>query len=133
MIKGRDFCIDLCGVIDILSPLMNMMVLVQGVGNFIWSVVQFWPKVRRKLLNVITELETNSQSNDPSFSKELFPKLNKHFDKLKYEDAYNCEFQGVTLTPGWMVISSTDPVTGDKSFTWDDRSVDDCITNPSHL
>ena len=26
LIKGRDFCIDVCGVIDILSPLMEMMV-----------------------------------------------------------------------------------------------------------
>ena len=29
LIKGRDFAIDLCGIIDVLSPLMNIMTRLQ--------------------------------------------------------------------------------------------------------
>ena len=32
LIKGRDFCIDLCGMLDVLTPYMNMMIRVQGLN-----------------------------------------------------------------------------------------------------
>ena len=34
-IKGRDFVIDLCGMIDILSPFMEMMIRVQAMVQLI--------------------------------------------------------------------------------------------------
>ena len=137
MIKGRDFCVDLCGLLDILSPLMEMMVRLQALNSLIWSITKLWPRVRQKLVKVKQEIEDQIYSVEPQFDETLLPKLNKHFPFLNEECAYDCTFQNVSLTPGWMVVDEKDVPAADKStkgrkkskvYEWIDRSPDDCLT-----
>ena len=110
LIKGRDFCIDLCGLLDILSPLMDMMIRVQAVHQYIWSITKFWPRIRRRLVASKEEIDEQMGLNDPKFSKELLPKLTEHFSSLSKENVYGCVFKNVSLTPGWMVVGERDDV-----------------------
>ena len=59
MIKGRDFCIGLCGILDILSPHMDMMIRLQTLSTILWSVTVFWPRIRQKLTNANKRSKVN--------------------------------------------------------------------------
>ena len=135
MIKGRDFCIDLCGLLDILSPLMDMMVRLQALNSLIWSITKIWPRVRQRLVAAKEEIANQLNSEEPQFDGNLLPKLNKHFPLLNEESAYDCTFQNVSLTPGWMVVEEKDKpdetTRGKKKskiYEWVDRSPDDCLS-----
>ena len=108
MVKGRDFCLDLCGIIDVLSKPMEMMINSQSLDQYLWSVAKWWPRVKAILSTMKREL--NKQISVPenvTFKKELFPKLCAHYEDLNEEEAKNCVFKGVALLPGWMVTSET--------------------------
>ena len=57
LLKGRDFCIDLCGIIDIFSKPMEMMTKAQSLDQCIWSVMKWWPRVRYILLAMKEDIE----------------------------------------------------------------------------
>ena len=46
MLKGRDFCLDLCLVLDILTPLVQMMNKAQSLSLLLWSGRKWWQRVR---------------------------------------------------------------------------------------
>ena len=60
MVKGRDFCLDLCGIIDILSKPMEMMNKAQSLEQYLWSVTKWWPKVKAILLSHETRSEQSA-------------------------------------------------------------------------
>ena len=108
VVKGRDFCLDLCGIIDILSKPMEMMINSQSLDQYLWSVAKWWPRV--KAIPSTMKRELNKQISVPenvTLKKEFFPKLCAHYENLNEEEAKNCVFKGVALLPGWMVTSET--------------------------
>lgn len=115
LIKGRDFCIDLCGIVDILTEFMKMMVNVQAISQFIWTITKCWPRVRNRLVKQRDEFHKQKENANLTLSKDLLPKLSKHFNDLSKEDAYDCEFLNVQLTPGWIVVNESDITTLDDS------------------
>lgn len=38
IVKGRDFIIDLCGIIDVLAPIRDIMVQAQSANLHFWSI-----------------------------------------------------------------------------------------------
>ena len=44
-----------------------------------------------------------SISENITLNKELFPKLNAHYEDLNEDNAKDCIFKGVALLPGWIV------------------------------
>ena len=105
MVKGRDFCLDLCGIIDVLSKPMEMMIKSQSLDQYLWSVTK-WVK---GILSVMKR-EIDKQISFPekvTLKKELFPKLSEHYEDLNEEEAKDCTFKGVALSPDWLVTSET--------------------------
>ena len=95
--KCRDFCIDLCGIIDILSPIMEMMVN-------LWSIAVWWPRVK----NMLTEMQKNIAMQlvdikKPVLNSQLFSKLHKHYVALTVEEIEDCMFKNVQLNQRWLV------------------------------
>ena len=104
LVKGRDFCIDLCGIIDILSPIMEMMVKSQSLDQYLWSITVWWPRVK----NMLTEMQKNIAMQlvdikKPVLNSQLFPKLHKHYVALTVEEIEDCMFKNVQLNHGWLV------------------------------
>ena len=44
-IVGEDFFLDLCGICDILKPLMDLFVALQSITCPCWKVLSWWPKL----------------------------------------------------------------------------------------
>ena len=58
MAKGRDFCLDLCGIMDILSKPMEMMTKDQSLDQYLWSVgTKWWPRVKAVLHAMKEDIE----------------------------------------------------------------------------
>lgn len=85
------------------------------------------------------EIEKQSTNDvEVTLRKELFPKLNAHYEDLKKENADECIFKGVELLPGWMVVKETheiDRVTRKKRkvIEWADRTPADCLEDLASL
>ena len=111
----------------------------QSLDQCIWSVTKWWPRVRAILLSMKEDIEKQS-TNDVKVTlrKDLFPKLNAHYEDLKKENADECIFKGVELLPGWMVVKETheiDRVTRKKwkVIEWADRTPADCLEDLASL
>ena len=119
-----------------------MMIRVQALDQFLWSITIYLPKVKERMLAVKLALEEQRLDiADNILPQNLLPKLSHHFSLLNKEDATACEFQNITLTEGWMVVgeSSLDDDLLDKqagkskkkkkqkTVNWVDRSPDDCL------
>ena len=103
MVKGRDFCLDLSEIIDVLSKPMEMMI---KRDQYLWSVTKWWPRVEAILSTMRREIFIDKQisiSENITLNKELFPKLNAHYEDLNEDNAKDCIFKGVALLPGWIV------------------------------
>ncbi len=132
LVKGRDFCVDLCGAIDIMSPVMEMMVKSQSLDQYLWSVTKWWPRIKQKLeamrINIEQQLENVDQ---PSLQSKLFPILAEHYKELSSEDGNDCTFRNVMLNEGWMVENTNDiEVSKSKkkrTVTWTCRLVPDSL------
>ena len=60
------------------------------------------------LLAMKEDIEKQSTNDvEVTLRKELFPKLNGHYEDLKKENADECIFKGVELLPGGMVVKET--------------------------
>ena len=139
--SDRSFCIDICGFINILIPLMEMMVKVQAIHQFIWSITKYWSRVRNRLIRAIEELEKKMENDEACFPKDILPNLNEHCARLSEEDPTSCTFKNITFCPGWMVVEETDvpaemeevQISGKNSrrrkvIDWVDRTPDDCLS-----
>lgn len=138
MVKGRDFCLDLYRVIDVMPKPMEMMTKAQSLDQYLWSVTKPWPRVTA-LLHTMKEVTEKQLVNDEIIlQKELFPKLKHHYEDLTKEDANECKFKNVELLPGWMVIKELeeiDDVTRKKRkvIDWVDRTPEDYLMEMESL
>jgi len=105
-IKGQDFCIDLCGVLDCLTPFKVLMVKCESLETPLWSITKWWPKVQQIITSMEENLKQVIQSNGVVLlNPELFPIMSKHFADLVPPEDSNVpvKFQNVQLEAGWLV------------------------------
>ena len=95
MVKGCNFCLDLCGIIDILSKLMETMTKAQSLDQYLWSVTKWWPRVKGVLHAMKEDIEKHLVNDEVTIQKELFPKLKLHYEHLNKENAMECTFKNV--------------------------------------
>jgi hypothetical protein len=117
MIAGEDFVMDLCGVVDILHPLIEMFVELQSLSAPSWKVVTWWAKIKEHM----EQMQANFSLTAPT---SMFPIL-----KANIDDIQSGEYKGTRLVPGWMVVSTEKDVdeTGKTIVTenWNQREARD--------
>ena len=107
---GQDFVVDLLGLLDITTPLCELMVLSQSVDFFHWKIV-FWGQRMVSWMGAMVDNLTCA------------PRYKKHLQDLK-----NYLFQEVQLFEGWHLPSNdrmVHPDYGEEAmYTWIERSLD---------
>ena len=93
-IAGEDFLPDLCGICDILKPLMDLLVALQCITCPCWKVLSWWPNLKSHMENMKSSLSVYSPSS-------LFPLLTEHS-----RDILSREFKGTERVKGWKVVSN---------------------------
>ena len=93
-IAGDDFLLDLCGVCDIMKPLMLLLVTLQSLDVPCWKLVSWWPRLQSHLKSMLWNLSVE-------FPTSLLPLLKKHS-----RDILSRKFKGTNLVQGWKIIST---------------------------
>ncbi len=93
-IAGDDFLLDLCGVCDIMEPLMHLLVTLQGLNVPCWEIVTWWPRLQTHLKSMHKDLSVDSP-------KSSFPLLKKYSGDILLR-----KFKGVNLVQGWKITST---------------------------
>jgi hypothetical protein len=116
-IAGDDFVLDLCGVCDIMKPLMLLLVSLQGLHVPCWKILCWWPKLESYLKSMLGTFSVESPTS-------LSPLLKEHS-----RDILSKEYKGTTLVQGWKIVSSvsTQDDKGNKATVdnWVSREKDD--------
>ncbi len=86
-VRGQDYAIDLCGMIDVLKPPP-------------WKIVAWFPKVTALLSKIEDELEQLKLGDVLIPDKKVVPKLAQHWEELTREEIEDCTFQGIEVYPG---------------------------------
>ena len=76
MIAGEDFVLDLCGICDVLEPLIELMVEIQSLNLPSWKVVTWWSSVKKRMELIKKDLSLQNPST-------LLPQLKKHVAEIK--------------------------------------------------
>ena len=128
LIKGRDFVLDLCGLIDILKPFIDKMIRVQqALDQMVWTITILMPKVKAHLKAAESSLRVQLKNiNITTLDSYGFPKLSKHYTSINKDDPRECVFKGVNLTEGWMVVNNDEDEPVEK-YKWIDRTVQECL------
>ncbi len=108
MVAGDDFLLDLCGICDILQPMLEMMVELQGLSVPCWKVVTWWPRLKSRMKQFEKKLSLKKPAS-------IMPLLRKHAADIMSET-----FKGTKLVPGWFVVSSE--ITSDEKGNWTELS-----------
>ena len=101
MIAGSDFVADLLALLDILSPVVDLMLRAQALDTPIWRLKLWWPKVKAKLMK--------ATNGDP----EAFPQL--------HEAEPGGLFKGIALLHVWLVVHNGGIDSGEGRFRWQER------------
>ena len=116
-IAGNDFLLDLCGVCDIMEPLMKLLVALQGLNIPCWKIITWWPRLETHLKSMNKDLSVDSP-------KSSFPLLKKYSGGILQR-----KFKGVDLVQGWKITStvSNEDAEGNTTTvdTWVAREKDD--------
>ena len=112
MIAGFDFVADLLALLDIVSPVIDML-RAQALDTPVWKLKLWWPKVK--------EMLKNAANGDP----EAFPRLEKVRPNLHPEGV----FKQVSLLHGWFVVEDRGKDSGEDRFTWQEREWHDIKTD----
>ena len=116
-IKGRDFVIDLCGMIDNLSPFMEMMIRVQAMDQLIWTITILMPKVRSRLNAAKEALDVQLLNNERNIlPRNLFLRLSEYFLNPNKDDTMLCLFENVPLREGWIIVGKETVENGKTIF-----------------
>ena len=100
-VRGRDYAIDLCGVLDILKTAVTLIIHCQAFNLPPWKIVRWFPGVI-KTLNGFEESLKVLEGDRPN--EDLLPRLCSHWDELTFENAEDCHFHCTTpLLEGWLV------------------------------
>ena len=140
LIQARDFCFDLCGILDYLLPVVNLIKNAQSPEHFLWSITKWCPKLQLTLTEMNQNIDEQLAANMKLvLNPQLFPKLSEHFKNLCAEDAAACSFQGVSLTQGQLITKTEELPTRSDSpeiqtcgkqelVYWKTREVRCCLT-----
>ena len=79
-VRGEDFTVDLCGVLDLLKPVVLLMVRAQTVNLPPWKIISWFSRVGKILEKCQEELEKVTAGAQPS--KSILPKLAEHWQEI---------------------------------------------------
>lgn len=132
-------------MLDILKPVVYLMERSQAINVPPWKIITWFLQVKEVLKKCEANLKEVEVGAAPS--KELFPKLSKHWEELipttndeEDNDDEDNEpdpgtFQGMPLLIGWLVVGEESKVVGENNskkqtiHTWEARSPKECITD----
>ncbi|CAB4027232.1 Hypothetical predicted protein, partial [Paramuricea clavata] len=79
-VRGQDFVIDLCGMLDILKHVVSLMIRSQAINVAPWKIIAWYTRLN----DVLEKCEDNLKDVEAGdmLSKDLFPKLSKHWKEL---------------------------------------------------
>lgn len=137
-VRGQDYAIDLCGMIDVLKPAVTLMVKSQALAIPPWKIIAWFPRLTALLSKIEDEIEQLKLGEVLIPDKKVVPKLAQHWEELTREEIEDCTFQGIEVYPGWMVVGERTEqgeatTTGGrrqkkkKTITWRARSPEDCL------
>lgn len=138
-LRGQDFAIDLCGIIDVFQPVVSLMIKCQSLNVPPWKIVAWFPIVIDILEDIRTELKRLKDGDVVKPAEKLLPRLAKHWQELTKEEVEECSFQGIQVYEGWLVVNESEQLvegpstdkTGKqhkrKTITWEARSPNDCL------
>ena len=107
---GRDFVIDLLGILDLLWPLVVLMLQSQAQWCPGWKFESYIPAVQEQLSKFVKEMDEDIP--DASVS----PRLHKHISDVTEKRYGRCE-----LDEGWIMVEAEN-----NTFKWVAREPDDC-------
>ena len=89
-IAGQDLIFDICAVVDILTPVVDLLVGLQNLQAPVWKIC-IWTKNIEDALKAMSELR-----------KEV-PKSTKNLTK-HMRDIEDMQYKNTKLVPGWLVV-----------------------------
>ena len=115
---GQDFCMDLCGMLDVLWPLVILML--EGQAGWVpgWKFAHYIPRVTEQLEKIRLELGMAEPSS------EICPWLGSRVDEIR-----NFKFGNSDLEVGWLVVEDKE----DQSVKWEAREIEDCVKDLQDL
>ena len=85
--RGQDYAVDLCGVLDVLRPVILLMLRTQAVNIPPWKIVTWYSRVIEILKSVEEELKKVKEGAKPL--PGLLKRLSEHWDELNNSEEEN--------------------------------------------
>ena len=104
-IRGQDYAIDLCGVLDVLKPATTLMVKCQALSVAPWKIVLWFERLVHGLKQMEKELISLRDGEKDVPNEKNLPTLSKHWTELTQPDIEECTFQGTQVLEGWLVMN----------------------------
>jgi len=131
MVRGWDFALSLTMILDILTPVFDVMVRSQNLGQNIWNSVEWLSDMMKSLYEKKRQLEaviyTDEEDTDITplqyLSPDEFPLTMKHFEEMKGR-----KFQEMELIEGWLVTSEKP-----GRCTWRELYLEEVVENHTEL
>lgn len=112
-LRGSDLFIELCTILDVLKPLVDMVQMCNSVSTNSWNILDYLTKVKSILKNMQDAL---TQKSFNCVEQKLFPTLFKHKDELQA-----LTFKGNELLDGWLLKASSQTRSkdgGKGTYSW---------------
>lgn len=112
-IAGKDFVTDMCGTLDVMKPVIEMLVRLQDLQVPIWKICVWSPKV----ISTLNAVKGLSLSKPP-----------KHYGYLgnNMDGIQKGKYKGIKLVPGWLLVGATSQKDGSTLYKWIVRDQKDC-------
>ena len=110
---GNDFVYDLCGIIDLLWPIVVLMLKAQQEWSPGWSFPEYVKRVKTQLRAVEQEIMKSTPS------QFVCPLLNKHG-----KDITNFKYGNTKLVEGW-ILQGKSAGEGEHNYQWKAREIKD--------
>lgn len=117
MVCGQDFLLDLLGLVDSISPVVELMEISQNLQSPGWKIVPNGLAATAQLKTMMEDIEKSGQSWE--FPSERWPYLSVYST-----DILQMKYKGVELVDGWMTETTGTQVT--KAVNWTCRQQEDC-------
>jgi hypothetical protein len=88
-IAGKDFVVDHLALTDLMRPMVNLLVSLQGLSFPLWKICLWWPKVRQRFQKCIPI----------SFDSPDLPMTSNNI-----RDIRKGKFKGTKVVPGWLKV-----------------------------
>jgi hypothetical protein len=112
-IAGKDFVTDMCGTLDVMKPVIEMLVRLQDLQVPIWKICVWSPKV----ISTLNAVKGLSLSKPP-----------KHYGYLgnNMDGIQKGKYKGIKLVPGWLLVGAKSQKDGSTLYKWIVRDQKDC-------